>query len=81
MKGKWESYLVIKKERNKQTRSEKGQKIEKRKKCRRPEGVWSGLPPSHPPEESPSALKSKTCVNDLHRARGGVSNPPGQTWK
>lgn len=32
-------------------------------------GVRSILPPSHPPEESPLALKSKTCINDLHRAR------------
>ena len=31
--------------------------------------MWSFLPPAHPPEESPLALKSKTCVNDLHRAR------------
>lgn len=29
---------------------------------------WSVLPPSHPTEESPSALKSKTCINDLYRA-------------
>lgn len=27
------------------------------------------LPPSHPPEESPLALKSKTRINDLDRAR------------
>lgn len=66
MKGKWDSYLVKKKK----TISKKGQRIQKKKKCRCPEGVWSGLPPSHPPEESPSALKSKTCINDLHRAGG-----------
>lgn len=29
---------------------------------------WSVLPPFHPPEESPLALKSKTCINNLYRA-------------
>lgn len=32
-------------------------------------GGRSILPPAHPPEESPLALKSKTCINDLYRAR------------
>ena len=32
-------------------------------------GRWSILPPAHPPEESPLALKSKTCINHLHRDR------------
>lgn len=32
-------------------------------------GVWSILPPAHPPRASPLALKSKTCIIVLHRAR------------